>query len=116
MLEIGTVKLKNWLVMAPMSGITNLPFRLIAKRLGAGLVTTEMISAMGLVKNQKKINRSASFARNPTVPTFAALRVSCRVGIRDSSRPRFHLGIRIGNRLGIRIRLGIRNVRHLMCK
>ena len=40
--------------MAPMAGITNSPFRLIAKRCGAGLVTTEMISAMGLVLGQKR--------------------------------------------------------------
>ncbi|MBW1782276.1 MAG: tRNA dihydrouridine synthase DusB [Deltaproteobacteria bacterium] len=54
MLRIGDLKLKNWLIMAPMSGITNLPFRLIVKRLGAGLVTTEMISAMGLTRRQEK--------------------------------------------------------------
>jgi len=54
MLKIGTVKLENWLVMAPMAGITNLPFRLMVKRLGAGLVTTEMVSAMGLALGQKK--------------------------------------------------------------
>jgi nifR3 family TIM-barrel protein len=54
MLQIGNLKLKNWLVMAPLSGITNLAFRLIAKRLGAGLVTTEMISAMGLALGKKK--------------------------------------------------------------
>ena len=40
--------------MAPMAGITNLAFRLIVKNLGAGLVTTEMISAMGLTRGQKK--------------------------------------------------------------
>ena len=40
--------------MAPMAGITNLPFRLIVKKLGAGLVTTEMISAMGLISGQQK--------------------------------------------------------------
>jgi len=57
MLQIGTLKLKNWLIMAPMSGITNLPFRLIVKRLGAGLVNTEMISAMGLTKNHDKTFR-----------------------------------------------------------
>jgi len=51
------LKLKNWLIMAPMSGITNLPFRLIVKRLGAGLVNTEMISAMGLTKNHDKTFR-----------------------------------------------------------
>jgi len=49
MLHIGNLKLDNCLIMAPMAGITNLPFRQIVKRLGAGLVTTEMISAMGLV-------------------------------------------------------------------
>ena len=40
--------------MAPMAGITTLPFRLIVKKLGAGLVTTEMISAMGLTLGRKK--------------------------------------------------------------
>jgi len=54
MLRIGNQKLNNGLIMAPMSGITNLPFRLIVKRLGAGLVTSEMISAMGLVLGKKK--------------------------------------------------------------
>jgi nifR3 family TIM-barrel protein len=37
-----------------MAGITNLPFRLIVKKLGAAMVTTEMISAMGLIRGQKK--------------------------------------------------------------
>ena len=54
MLRIGSLKLDNWLVMAPMAGITNLPFRLMVKKLGAGLVTTEMVSAMGLTSGQKK--------------------------------------------------------------
>ncbi len=54
MLRIGTQKIENWLVMAPMAGITNLPFRLMVRGLGAGLVTTEMVSAMGLKMRQKK--------------------------------------------------------------
>ncbi len=54
MLQIGSIKLKNWLIMAPMAGITNLSFRLIVKKLGASLVTTEMISAMGLVQGNKR--------------------------------------------------------------
>jgi nifR3 family TIM-barrel protein len=37
-----------------MAGITNLPFRIIARRCGAALVATEMISAMGLILRQKK--------------------------------------------------------------
>ena len=54
MLTIGTLQLSNWLILAPMSGRTNLPFRLIAKEMGAGLVSTEMISAMGLSRGQAK--------------------------------------------------------------
>lgn len=54
MLQIGTLKLENGLIMAPMAGYTNLPFRVMVKKLGAGLVTTEMISAMGLTLGQKK--------------------------------------------------------------
>jgi len=54
MLKIGIVQVRNWLVLAPMSGRTNLPFRLISKELGAGLVSTEMISAMGLARGQAK--------------------------------------------------------------
>ncbi len=54
MLEIGNIKLENRFILAPMAGITNLPFRLLIKSLGAGLVYTEMVSSMGLHLNQKK--------------------------------------------------------------
>ncbi len=56
MLTIGKLHLKNWLIMAPMSGKTNLPFRLIVKKMGVGLVITEMISAVGLSRGQAKTN------------------------------------------------------------
>ena len=51
---IGSLRLDNYLIMAPMAGITNLPFRLMMKRMDAGLVTTEMISAMGLTLKKGK--------------------------------------------------------------
>ena len=54
MFAIGKLVLGNWLIMAPMSGRTNLPFRMIIKKMGAGLVVTEMISAAGLFRGQKK--------------------------------------------------------------
>lgn len=54
MLRIGRLCLDNFVIMAPMAGITNLPFRLMVKKLGAGLVTTEMVSAMGLTLGKKK--------------------------------------------------------------
>jgi nifR3 family TIM-barrel protein len=46
--------MENDLVLAPMAGYTNLGFRLTIKKLGAGLVTTEMVSAMGLTLNHGK--------------------------------------------------------------
>jgi tRNA-dihydrouridine synthase B len=53
MMKIGSLRLENWLIMAPMAGITNLPFRLMVKRMGAALVSTELISAVGLSLNNK---------------------------------------------------------------
>ncbi len=52
-LRIGSLSLSNPLILAPLSGISNLPFRLLAKEQGCGLVCTEMISAEGLVRNRK---------------------------------------------------------------
>ena len=52
--SIGTVTIANRTVLAPLAGITNLPFRLLAKAGGAGLVCSEMISANGLVYDSRK--------------------------------------------------------------
>ncbi|AJY46927.1 tRNA dihydrouridine synthase DusB [Martelella endophytica] len=49
--EIGNVKLRNRVVLAPMSGVTDLPFRKLAWRYGAGLVVTEMIASRELTFN-----------------------------------------------------------------
>jgi nifR3 family TIM-barrel protein len=53
-MKIGTLSLKNEMILAPMAGITNLPFRLINRDFGVGLTLTEMISANGLVRGMKK--------------------------------------------------------------
>ena len=49
-MKIGFLHLKNNLVLAPMAGITDLPYRRVMKRFGAGLVFTEMVSANGLIR------------------------------------------------------------------
>jgi nifR3 family TIM-barrel protein len=54
MLKVGSVLLKNWVLMAPMAGYTTLPFRLMAKKMGAGCVTTEMVSSKGLTLGHQK--------------------------------------------------------------
>lgn len=48
-MNIGSLHLENPVILAPLAGITNLPFRLLAKEAGCGLVTSEMVSADGLV-------------------------------------------------------------------
>ena len=52
MLRIGPVLLKNNALLAPMAGITDLPFRRIAARFGAGLTTSEMIASADLVNGR----------------------------------------------------------------
>jgi nifR3 family TIM-barrel protein len=53
-MKIGTVKLDNPFIMAPLAGISNLPFRLLAKKEGCALVSSEMISSNGLVHKSEK--------------------------------------------------------------
>ena len=53
-LKIGNVILKNNILLAPMAGITNLPFRIMCEKFNPGLVCTEMVSSKGLFYDDKK--------------------------------------------------------------
>ena len=53
-MKIGSVVLDNITVLAPLAGITNLPFRLLAKEAGCALVCSEMVSSNGLVYKSVK--------------------------------------------------------------
>jgi len=52
-LQIGNVVLENNLILAPMAGVTDLPFRLLCREQGAGLVCMEMVSAKAIYYNNK---------------------------------------------------------------
>ena len=52
-LKIGNVSLDGNIVLAPMAGVTDLPFRLLCKEQGADLICTEMVSAKGIFYNNK---------------------------------------------------------------
>lgn len=52
-LQIGNVTLKNNLILAPMAGVTDLPFRLLCKEQGAGLLCMEMVSAKAILYKNK---------------------------------------------------------------
>ena len=51
---VGPVVLPNRVVLAPMSGITDAPFRRLAERLGAGLVVSEMTACAGLIRGERE--------------------------------------------------------------
>ena len=52
-LKIGNVMLENNLILAPMAGVCDLPFRMLCKEQGAGLLCMEMVSAKGIYYNNK---------------------------------------------------------------
>lgn len=56
-LKIGNVILRNNILLAPMAGITNLPFRRVCEKFEPGLVYTEMVSGKGLFYQDKKTNQ-----------------------------------------------------------
>jgi tRNA-dihydrouridine synthase B len=58
--QIGPVKLENPIVLAPMSGVTDLPFRRLVKQSGVGLVVSEMIASKAMVYASKKTMKMAT--------------------------------------------------------
>ena len=61
-LKIGSVELANPYILAPMAGVTDLPFRMLCKEMGAGLLCTEMVSAKAISfhnKNTQKLMETA---------------------------------------------------------
>lgn len=52
-LKIGNITLKNSLILGPMAGVTDLPFRLLCAEQGAGMVCMEMVSAKGILYRNK---------------------------------------------------------------
>ncbi len=62
-LQIGPIRLERPVALAPMAGVTNLPFRLLAKEQGVGLVYSETLSARGIVEGGEKTHKMASRTR-----------------------------------------------------
>ena len=57
---IGPYQLSNKLVLAPMAGVTDLPFRKLCRSLGAGMAVSEMVSSNSLLWGSDKTKRRAS--------------------------------------------------------
>lgn len=58
-LTIGRYQLANPAVLAPMSGVTDLPFRRLAARYGAGMVVSEMVASRSFVKGDAETQMRA---------------------------------------------------------
>lgn len=52
-MKIGNVEIKNNLILAPMAGVTDLPFRMLCREQGCGLLFTEMVSAKAIIYKNK---------------------------------------------------------------
>jgi len=62
-MEIGKLILKNKVILAPMAGVTDGPFRLLAKEMGCALVYTEMVSAKGVISAPEQAMKLARFSK-----------------------------------------------------
>ncbi len=71
-MKIGNVLLENNVFLAPMAGVTDMPFRILCKEQGCGLLYTEMISAKGIYYNDIK---SFKLAQIDTVEEPTALQI-----------------------------------------
>src|SRR5271154_5706736 len=61
-LFVGPIALDNPVILAPMSGVTDMPFRRLAKRLGAGLVVSEMIASRAMISANRQTLRMSSMS------------------------------------------------------
>ena len=59
-LKIGPITLDNPVILAPMSGVTDMPFRRLAKRNGAGLVVSEMIASQAMIRANRQTMKMAT--------------------------------------------------------
>ena len=74
-MKIGNVELKNAIALAPMAGVTDLPFRLLCKEQGCGLMYTEMVSAKALLyknRNTKPLLETRSEEEPVAVQLFGS--------------------------------------------
>ncbi|MBR4015980.1 MAG: tRNA dihydrouridine synthase DusB [Anaerotignum sp.] len=74
-MKIGNVELDNPVFLAPMAGVTDLPFRLLCKEMGCGLVYSEMVSAKGILydnKNTTELLQVAAEERPAAIQLFGS--------------------------------------------
>jgi tRNA-dihydrouridine synthase B len=82
----GGVRIETPVILAPMSGVTDLPFRRLARRLGAGMVVSEMIASWAMVRENRNTLRMAEVDRAPGVPSAVQLAGCDPVAMAEAAR------------------------------
>jgi tRNA-dihydrouridine synthase B len=71
-----TVRLATPVIVAPMSGVTDLPFRRLARRMGAGMVVSEMIASWAILRENRNTLRMAELDRDAADGTPSAIQLA----------------------------------------
>jgi tRNA-dihydrouridine synthase B len=85
-IDLGGVRIETPVILAPMSGVTDLPFRRLARRLGTGLVVSEMIASWAMVRENRNTLRMAAVEGSPSSLQLAgcdpsAMAAAARIGV-----------------------------------
>lgn len=59
-IQVGNIEIKDPVILAPMSGVTDLPFRRLVKSYGAGLVVSEMIASQAMIRETRRTMQMAT--------------------------------------------------------
>ena len=99
-LQIGNVTLDNPVILAPMAGVSDLPFRLLCREMGAALVCMEMVSAKAIYYNNKNTDSLMEIHPRGSAGFPAAVRLRspdpCGDGKTDRGTSFFHTGSEYG--------------------
>lgn len=60
-MQIGNINIERPLALSPMEDVTDIPFRLVCKRLGADIVYTEFVNSEGLIRDSRKTIKKLEF-------------------------------------------------------
>ena len=89
-MKIGNILIKKPLFLAPMAGVTDQPFRILCKEMGAGVVYTEFVSANGIIRENMKTLKLMEFSENER-PIGIQLFGECPDIVGDSAKKVYEL-------------------------
>ena len=69
-IRVGAIELPNPVLLAPMSGVSDRPFRCLAKRFGAGLVVSEMVASHAILHDVKSERQKAEIDSDDDIPVL----------------------------------------------